>query len=148
LARARGRPDVVRDDVIQRAVVLGLVAVALVGIGYVVSGSGPFESCGAKAAHAYPVLEGVAARVMPEGTSLRRENECEEMGQPLPDVSARIRNWRTPADAENYLRAQGWHVVGWDLVSPDGTVAASTQKIITGGGKRYIEVGFALTTVG
>src|SRR3954454_7499445 len=75
-------------SVIRRTVVLTLVAVAVLGMGLVISGQGPFASCSDRERRGYPEVEAVATRTMPQSAILKRTSACEMTGSPRPGVSA------------------------------------------------------------
>jgi hypothetical protein len=119
-----------REGVIQRAVVLAVAVVALLGVAFVTSGSGPFASCSEREHKAYPELEAVAARTLPQAAAPTRTSACEETGRPLPGVSVEMPTWRTRHEAFAYFRARDWRFVdNLGQVSPDGTVVASASAV-------------------
>jgi hypothetical protein len=118
------------NGAIRRAVVLAVVVLGLLSVAFVASGSGPFASCSDREHKAYPELEAVAARTLPQAAATTRTSACEDTGRPLPGVSVEMPTWRTRHEAFLYLKARGWRFVNnVGQVSPDGTVVASASGV-------------------
>lgn len=147
-APASGRPHLMRNFAKASSAWSLALCIVLVGCQNSTESGDPVslveDGCAAHEVPDYPVLEEKVTQLL-ESTSysLTRMSSCEDTGQPHASVAAKIPEWKTRAQAVEYLKQKDWtrDPSGTTWTSEDGDFVA---QVIMGtepdGGPRFTDL--------